>query len=806
LQKQGIDKWKLGREEFWKRSYAYCLDQATYAREQERRIGLTADWSREKFTLDPKLTEVVYDTFYKMLEDKLVFRGKYIINQCTFCRTALANVDTEHIEKEGIFAYIKYPVVGSKGTYLTVATTRPETMLGDTAVAVNPKDKRYQKLVGKEVELPLTGRTIPVIADEAVDLEVGTAALKITPAHSAIDFKIGKKHSLAVVNVIDERGRMTEDAPAKYVGMTVKDARDAVLADLKEAGLLEKVENITHEVIVCERCHHEIEQIMSNQWFVNVKPLAEKAIKILDEGKTKVLPASQGKVLRQWFVNIEPWCVSRQLWWGHRIPVWYCGSKALYDWLVDHPGTKPADYEKATGQKANGCGQIIPGVNNPRKCPKCAGAKIEQETDLFDTWFSSGQWPFSTLGGPGAEDFNKYYPGDVMETMRDIIFFWVARMMMMGLYRTGKTPFHTVYLHGMILAADGTKMSKSKGNGVWPDEVFKQYGADAVRLWYYSDTLPGQNTPVRHEKLKGNRNFVNKIWNASRYILMNLEGRELVFEPSLNDADRWIYERLGAAAAAVAEAMAAYRFNDAASTLYEYFWNDFCDWYLEATKLSTRAEDPAERDRAVTVLLDVLAESLALLHPFLPFVTEEIYGKLPNARGRLIVRAYPRPELRRDDAIAARFGMMKELVTMVRALRAEFGIAPEKKLRVRFKLDEGTDDGGFMARNAALAELLAAAEGVAPVGAKPEGALALAGRGFECYVYAKEAVDAAQLAARFRKDAEKERQFADKVEAKLASQGFVAGAPEEVVAKERQKLAEARARAEKLERYLADLA
>jgi valyl-tRNA synthetase len=369
-----------------------------------------------------------------------------------------------------------------------------------------------------------------------------------------------------------------------------------------------------------------------------------------------------------------------------------------------------------------------------------------------------------------------------------------------------KAPFRDVYITTLIRDKQGRKMSKSLGNGIDPLEIVDEYGADALKFTLAFLTSQGQDVLLDKESFKLGSKFANKIWNASRYILMNLEGRELVFEPSLNDADRWIYERLGAAAAAVAEAMAAYRFNDAASTLYEYFWNDFCDWYLEATKLSTRAEDPTERDRAVTVLLDVLAESLALLHPFLPFVTEEIYGKLPNARGRLIVRAYPRADIRRDEVIAARFGMMKELVTMVRALRAEFGIAPEKKLRVRFKLDEGSDDGGFMARNAALAELLAAAEGVAPVGAKPEGALALAGRGFECYVYAKEAVDAAQLAARFRKDAEKERQFADKVEAKLANQGFVAAAPEEVVAKERQKLAEARARAEKLERYLADLA
>ena len=640
LAKQGINKWELGREEFYKRTYDYCMENAKYAREQERRIGLSADWSREKFTLDPRLTEIIYETFFKMFEEKLVYRGEYIINQCPHCRTALANVDTEHIEKAGIFAYIRYPLVDSPKEYVTVATTRPETMLGDTAVAVHPDDKRYKKLVGKSVELPLTGRTIPIIADRAVDKDTGTGCLKVTPAHSAIDFKIGKEHKLPVVNVIDAEARMTDKAPEKYRGMKVEECREAVLVDLKELGLLEKVEDITHEVIVCERCRHDVEQIISKQWFVNVEPLAKKAIEALKEGKTVVYPANQGRVLKQWFEHIEPWCISRQLWWGHRIPVWYCGSKELFDWLLDHSDKTSADYQKETGKNADGCGTVIPASHAPRKCPKCGGVHIESETDLFDTWFSSGQWPYSTLGGPGTEDYKKYYPTDVMETMRDILFFWVARMMMMCIYRTGTTPFHTVYLHGMILAEDGTKMSKSRGNGVWPDEVFGMYGADAVRLWYFSDTLPGQNTPVRHEKLKGNRNLVNKIWNASRYVMMQVEEMSSDEKEKIGKMVSKIGRKLSTSSqdweketVKVAEDVTRYldsfRFNLAVESIREFFWHTFCDRWIEETKQKIRdSKKESERIEHLARLIAILSVQMKLLHPFAPFVTERVWQSL----------------------------------------------------------------------------------------------------------------------------------------------------------------------------------
>ncbi len=778
LRERGVKRRELGREKFIEETWKVKDEHHAVITKQLEKIGASCDWSRERFTMDEGLSKAVREVFVRLYERGLVYRGKYLVNWCCSCGTALADDEVEHEDEQGAMYHIRYEYADGSGS-IEIATTRPETLLGDTAVAFHPEDERYKALEGKLLRLPLAGRDIPLIADTYVDREFGTGLVKITPAHDPNDFEVGNRHNLERINILNPDGTLNENVPEKYRGLKARDARKLVVEDLKARGLFVAERPVQHAVGHCYRCHTVVEPYLSEQWFVKMKPLAEKALKAWRDGDVKFYPQRWENTYEHWLSNIRDWCISRQLWWGHRIPVWYC----------DH------------------CGYVMVEREEPTICPKCKSTELRQDEDVLDTWFSSWLWPFSVMGWPDdTADLRRYYPTTALVTGYDIIFFWVARMIMAGMEFMEKSPFRDVYITTLIRDKQGRKMSKSLGNGIDPLEIVDEYGADALKFTLAFLTSQGQDVLLDKESFKLGSKFANKIWNASRYILMNLEGRELVFEPSLNDADRWIYERLGAAAAAVAEAMAAYRFNDAASTLYEYFWNDFCDWYLEATKLSTRAEDPAERDRAVTVLLDVLAESLALLHPFLPFVTEEIYGKLPNARGRLIVRAYPRSELRRDEAIAARFGMMKELVTMVRALRAEFGIAPERKLRVRFKLDEGADDGGFMARNAALAELLAAAEGVAPVVAKPEGALALAGRGFECYVYAKEAVDAAQLAARFRKDAEKERQFADKVEAKLASQGFVAGAPEEVVAKERQKLAEARARAEKLERYLADLA
>lgn len=638
LKKEGIDKWDLGREEFYKRAYDFCIENSDNARDQERRIGLSADWSREKFTLDPKLTKIIYETFEKMFSEGLIYRGSYIINQCTDCGTALADVDTEHIMKKGVFAYIKYPLSDDESKTITVATTRPETMLGDTAVAVNPKDDRYKDLVGKTVDLPLTDRKIPVIADEAVEIDEGTGALKVTPAHSSIDFEIGRKNGLETFNVIDPDGKMNDNAPEKYRGLNVYKCRKAVLEDLEEDGFLEKVEDIEHEVIVCERCQTPIEQIISKQWFVNVKPLAEEAMKALDNGDTKVIPDNQHRVLKMWFENIRPWCISRQLWWGHRIPVWYCGSKELYDWLQDNPEKTKDDFEKETGNKLDGCGHVFVGEEKPVKCEKCRGSNFEQEGDVFDTWFSSGQWTYSTMGGLEGEDFKKYYPTTVMETMHDILFFWVARMMMFGIYRTGKTSFNTVYLHGMILAPDGQKMSKSKGNGVEPAELYDKYGADALRLWYYLDTQPARPSPIRYEKLQGNRNFVNKIWNASRFVmfqLKDLSGEEIskidgMIEEQVNkihdSKDEWL-KGMSGTIKSVTNHIERYRFNLAVEELREYFWHTFCDEYIEETKKLVE-KDPKKKMEYLSRLIAMLVLQMKIIHPFAPFVTEKVWQSL----------------------------------------------------------------------------------------------------------------------------------------------------------------------------------
>ena len=617
LKEQGKSKEDLGREKFYEEVYKFCMSNIENAREQEKRIGLSADYSRELFTLDPKLTKIVYETFYKMFEEGLIYRDKRIINQCPNCMTALADIDVEHEERRGIFAYIIYPFVeegdrklakkllGVEG--ITVATTRPETMLGDTAVAVNPQDERYKVFVGKKVLLPIVEREIPVIADEETDMETGTGAVKVTPAHSPVDFEIGKKHNLEIVNVINEEGKMVGDIPERFKGMKTVECSKALCKELDEKGLLVKIENIKHEVAVCERCRTPIEPIISNQWYLDVSSLAKKALENIEEGKLKVFPKGQQKALVHFFEEIQPWCISRQLWWGQRIPVWYKGGKKKYD-------------EEG--------GDISLGENAPDN-----SGEWEAETDVFDTWFSSGQWPFSTLGGPGSKDYEKYYPTQLMIHARDILFWWSARMVMMGLYRTGQLPFFDIFLTGMILAPDGSKMSKSKGNSVEPKEIFDKYWADSLRLWYYSDALPGSNAPVREEKIKGNRNFVNKIWNASRFILMNVQESELEeisrrIESRMEETER--IKETKEHVKKVGEYIEKYQFNLGAEKIREFFWHKFCDIWIEQVKESIEGEEIGSERRIqyLSELLYLLKENLKIIHPFMPFVTESIWQEL----------------------------------------------------------------------------------------------------------------------------------------------------------------------------------
>jgi len=626
LQKQGKNKWEMGREEFYKQCYDFCMKNASNARNQEKNIGLSADFSREFFTLDPRLTKIVYETFEMMFKQGMVFRDKRIVNVCPYCKTALADIDTEHEERRGIFAYIKYPVKGSKDEYIMVATTRPETMLGDTAVAVNPKDSRYKKYIGKAVILPIQNKEIPIIEDDSVDMELGTGAVKVTPAHSPIDFDLGKKHNLEIVNVIDENGIMIGDIPEKYIGLDTISCSKQLCQDLDELGLLEDIQNIKHEVAICERCKTPVEPIISNQWYVDVTDLANKSLEALHSGRVKVIPEGQQRALEFFFENIKPWCISRQLWWGQRIPVWYSGGKKLYDWLLENKGKEVKDFEKEFNTKVNGDGSIHIGENPPSE-----SNEWEAETDMFDTWFSSGQWPYSTLGGPDGEDFKKYYPTQMMIHARDILFWWSARMLMMGIYRTGEVPFNTIFLTGMILASDGSKMSKSKGNGIEPQEVFDKYGADSLRLWYYSDALPGSNAPIREEKIKGNRNFVNKIWNASRFIMMNIQDSEIEAIGKYEvDTNLERVKNTREHVKQVSKYIEKYQFNLGAESIREFFWHKLCDKWIEEIKEEIKEEKEGSEKRVskLAELLYILKENLKIMHPFIPYITESVWQEL----------------------------------------------------------------------------------------------------------------------------------------------------------------------------------
>ena len=636
LKERGIDKWELGREKFYDMCYEFSLKNAANARAQEKNIGLSADYSREYFTLDPKLTKIVYETFYKMFKEGLIYRDKRIVNQCPSCKTALADVDTEHEERRGIFAYIVYPFIekedqetaqakfGNIG--ITVATSRPETMLGDTAVAVNPKDERYSSFIGKKVLLPIADREITIIADEDVDMEMGTGAVKVTPAHSPIDFEIGKKHGLEVRNVINGEAKMEGDIPERFLGMDTLACSKALCNELDELGLLTDIQNIKHDVAVCERCRTPIEPIISNQWYVDVIPLAKKALEALKKKNTYVIPSGQQRALEYFFENIQPWCISRQLWWGQRIPVWYSGGKKVYDWLKENEGKDIKDYEKEMDIKVKGTGEIYLGEEAPDK-----SGVWEAETDMFDTWFSSSQLPYSTLGGIESEDFSRYYPTQVMETARDILFWWVERMLMMGVYRTGHSPFGVVFLHGMILAEDGTKMSKSKGNGVEPSEMIGKYGADSLRLWYFSDALPGSNAPLREEKIKGNRNFVNKIWNASRFILMNMDDSELekISKYEVDTKSKRI-EKTNEHIYKVVKYLEKYQFNLGAEDIREFFWHTLCDIWIEEIKQEIQGKEVGSEERIskLAELLYILKENLKIMHPFIPFITESVWQEL----------------------------------------------------------------------------------------------------------------------------------------------------------------------------------
>ncbi len=794
LKKEGKTRNDLGREKFIERTWEVTHDHHDTIVKQQKKLGNSVDWSRERFTYDEGLSKAVRDVFVTLYERGLMYKGQRLVNWCPRCGTALADDEVDHVDTQGAMYHLYYEYADGSGK-IEVATTRPETFFGDTAVAVNPDDERYKALVGKMLKLPLTGKEIPIIADSYVDKEFGTGMVKITPAHDPNDWEVGKRHNLEVINLLNPDGTLNENVPEKYRGLTCEKARKLVIEDLTEAGLFKGEEKMTHSVGHCYRCKTVVEPYLSYQWFVKMKPLAEKALKAWRDGEIVFYPRKWENTYTHWMENIRDWCVSRQIWGGHRIPAWYCE-----------------------------CGETIVSREDVTKCPKCGSTNVKQDPDVLDTWFSSWLWPFSTLGWPeNTKDLETFYPTTALVTAYDIIFFWVSRMIMAGLEFTGKAPFHDIYIHGLVRDKQGRKMSKSLGNGIDPLEIIEQYGADALKFTLSFLCAQGQDILIDNESFKMGSKFCNKVWNASRYILGNLEGRNLipVKDSDLNELDKWIFTELNKAAKNAREALDSYRYNDAASAVYEYFWYNFCDWYVEATKLSFWHGDDAEKDRAVSVLLNVLEESLRLLHPFIPFVTEEIYSKLPlteiienrkkageqkvmsnETYSDMLVSA-PYPDFiadRENSDIASRFGALQDLIRSVRGLRNECGVNPADKINLAVLIEKGSA-AEVCREKVEMIQLLAGLSKVEFVDAKPTKSIGTVGVGFEAFIILDENINREQLMLHFKKDLEKDQKDAVRIEAKLGGK-FAEHAPAEVVQAERDNLVEIKRRIEKLTGYI----
>ena len=797
LKKEGKSRNDLGREKFLERTWEVKNAHHDIIVKQQKKLGNSTDWDRERFTYDEGLSKAVRDVFVTLYERGLMYKGNRLVNWCPRCGTALADDEVDHEDTAGAMYHIYYEYADGSGK-IEVATTRPETFFGDTAVAVNPTDQRYTAIVGKKLKLPITGKEIEIIADDYVDKEFGTGMVKITPAHDPNDWEVGQRHNLEVINLLTPDGRMNENVPEKYRGLKPEEARKLVIEDLTEAGLFKEEEKMTHSVGKCYRCKTVVEPYLSAQWFVKMKPMADKALDAWRKGDIVFYPRKWENTYSHWLENIRDWCVSRQIWWGHRIPAWYCE-----------------------------CGETIVSREDPSCCPKCGSKNLTQDPDVLDTWFSSWLWPFSTLGWPqNTEDLEKFYPTTALVTAYDIIFFWVSRMIMAGLEFTGKAPFRDIYIHGLVRDKQGRKMSKSLGNGMDPLEIIDMYGADALKFTLGFMCAQGQDILIDKDSFKLGSRFCNKVWNANRYLLGNLEGRNLVpvTDADLTELDKWIYSRLNYAAKTAREALEGYRYNDAASALMEFFWNEFCDWYVEATKLNFWNGDDKEKDRQASVLLNILEESLRLLHPYLPFVTEEIYGKLPLAEivesrkkagdnkivsnstynGMLINAPYPEYTDTRENAdVAKRFDALKDLIQKVRALRADCGIDPANKINLAVIVTKGSE-AEVCKEKVDMIKLLAGLANVEFVEAKPQSSIGTVGTGFEAFILIDENINKDQLIARFKKTIETEKGYAAKSQAKLGG-SFAQHAPQEVVQAEKDKLDESLRMIEKLESYIASL-
>lgn len=777
LADKGTNRHAVGREKFidlvweWRKKYGGLILN------QLRRLGCSCDWSRERFTMDEGLSRAVREVFVTLYEEGLIYRGDYIINWCPRCHTALADLEVEHREVEGHLYHLRYLFESGKG-HVTIATTRPETLLGDTAVAVNPEDERYKGLAGRRLILPVLHRPIPLISDDYVDTTFGTGALKITPAHDPNDFEIGKTHELEIINVIDENGIMTEQA-GPYQGMDRFECRRKILDDLQQADLVEKIETYQHAVGHCYRCKTVIEPLISKQWFVKVAPLAEKASQAVKDGRTKIFPSNWESVYFDWMSNIKDWCVSRQIWWGHRIPAWYCQD----------------------------CQEVIVARETPQSCGSCSGTRMVQETDVLDTWFSSALWPFSTLGWPEeTKELTTFYPTSVLVTGFDILFFWVARMMMMGLHFMGDVPFKEVYIHALVRDGEGKKMSKSKGNVIDPLEIMDRFGTDAFRFTLAALAAQGRDIKLSEERIVGYRNFVNKIWNAARLILMNLDG-----EPETDDdkrvytlADKWIVTRLSQVSEEAAQALDAYQFNEAAGTCYQFVWHEFCDWYLEMVKLSLYGEDEILRESSRATMLETFKAALKLLHPFMPFVTEEIWQKLPGTDQSIMISPFPKAsDTQTDEAALADMELLIGIITGIRNIRGEMNIGPGKKVDVLVDVSSEKEAAVLRDNMDHIKTLAKAGEVTLASGAEKPKASATAVFGQnQIHVLLKGLLDFEEEKKRLSKKIKKIEKEVGISRNKLANKGFLKKAPPEVVEEVRGKAKALSLKLEKLEKNL----
>ena len=756
MKKEGLTKEDVGREGFLERAWDWKAKFGGRIVEQLKKLGSSCDWERERFTLDEGCSEAVKEVFVRLYEKGLIYRGERIINWCPHCKTSISDAEVEFDEHDGNFWHLRYPLTDGTGE-LRLATTRPETLLGDTAVAVHPDDERYKAYVGKTVTLPLVGREIPVVADEYVEMDFGTGVVKITPAHDPNDFEVGLRHNLPVINVMDE-GAVINENGGKYQGMTREEARKAIVKDLDEGGYLVKVEPIKHNVGSCYRCGTVVEPRVSKQWFVKMEPLAKPAIDVVREGKIRLIPERMEKIYYNWMENIKDWCISRQLWWGHRIPAWYCED----------------------------CGETIVAKETPEKCPKCGGSHLHQDEDTLDTWFSSALWPFSTLGWPNkTEELDYFYPTDVLVTGYDIIFFWVIRMVFSALEQTGTEPFHTVLIHGLVRDSQGRKMSKSLGNGIDPIEVIEKYGADALRFTLVTGNSPGNDMRFTEEKLESSRNFANKIWNAARFIHMNIDGFDVKNElpESLTLEDQWIVSALNTVTKEVTENLEKYELGIAVQKLYDFIWDQFCDWYIELAKTRLMAKDETSVG-ARQVLVWTFTSILKLMHPFMPYITEEIWQTMPHEGEALMAADYPiYNEKYAYPQAEAEMHRIMEAIRAIRNRRAEMNVPPSRraKVYVASSFEETFRKGAqFVARLAYASEVEVGEAFSIP------GAVTIVTADAKVYIPMDELVDKEAELKRLNKELETAQKQLDQVNAKLNNPGFTGKAPANVVEGARQ--------------------